>query len=379
MMCRALIAGSLGICLGALLAAAGCRPAEPKVPSNVPPSTPAAEKKAADNEKTSEAAAPAIAQGESPEGLKELSAEDRAAAEKQLRLPRQRRSARRNGQTVQDHRPRSDGVSMLSGLRRGLPQESGQVLRQDEVMAANDIPTPAAEAASAPPEAPLSRRQKFRLVGLVVLKRLRFIAILAAVGLFIGYWDTVMNYWDKWTQPRQVAVRQLDRQHEFFCPMDPQVVRSNYEPNGEVPKCPICGMPLSIRKKGEATKLPEGVTGRVQLSPERIQLAGIKTVPVEYRPMAKETKTVGYVAFDESRLSKIVSRVDGYVEKLYVDKTFDVVKKGDPLAEVYSPELYSTAGNCCWPRGAAARPTWRLPPAPNSCSWESVRRTSRPS
>ena len=43
------------------------------------------------------------------------------------------------------------------------------------------------------------------------------------------------------------------------------------------------------------------------------------------------------------RLSRIVSRVDGYVEKLYVDKTFDVVHKGDPLAEIYSPELYSTA------------------------------------
>ena len=81
----------------------------------------------------------------------------------------------------------------------------------------------------------------------------------------------------------------------------------------------------------------------MQLSPERIQLAGIKTVPVEYRPMARQTKTVGYVTYDESRLSEIVSRVEGYVEKLYVDKTFTVVHQGDPLAEIYSPELYSTA------------------------------------
>jgi len=125
--------------------------------------------------------------------------------------------------------------------------------------------------------------------------------------------------------------------------MDPQVVRSTYEPNGDVPKCPICGMPLSDRKKGETAKLPVGITGRVQLSPERIQLAGIKTVLVEYRPVARETKTVGYITFDETRLSRIVSRVEGYVEKLYVDETFTVVHKGDPLAEIYSPELYSTA------------------------------------
>ena len=43
------------------------------------------------------------------------------------------------------------------------------------------------------------------------------------------------------------------------------------------------------------------------------------------------------------RLSRIVSRVNGYVEKLYVNETFDVVHKGDPLAEIYSPELFSTA------------------------------------
>jgi Cu(I)/Ag(I) efflux system membrane fusion protein len=193
------------------------------------------------------------------------------------------------------------------------------------------------------PDRPMTRREKFRLVGLVVLKRVRFIAILAAVGLFIGYWDTVMNYWDKWTQPRHTAARELEPGREFYCPMDPQVVRSTYEPNGDVPKCPICGMPLSQRKKGETVKLPEGVTGRVQLSPERIQLAGIKTVSVGYRPVAKQTKTVGYITFDESRLSRIVSRVEGYVEKLYVDETYTVVHKGDPLAELYSPELYSTA------------------------------------
>jgi Cu(I)/Ag(I) efflux system membrane fusion protein len=203
--------------------------------------------------------------------------------------------------------------------------------------------TPSGEAIVTPDGMPHTRWQKLRLVGLVILKRVRFIAVLAGVGMFIGYWDTVMNYWDKWTQPRRIASHELEPGHEFYCPMDPQVVRSSYEPNGDIPKCPICGMPLSERKKGGAVKLPEGITGRVQLSPERIQLAGIKTVPVEYRPMAKQTKTVGYITFDESRLSRIVSRVEGYVEKLYVDKTFAVVHEGDPLAEIYSPELYSTA------------------------------------
>lgn len=205
---------------------------------------------------------------------------------------------------------------------------------------------PQEDGASATPATgtpPMTGRQKLRLVGLVILKRVRFIAILAAVGLFIGYWETIENYWDKWTRPKAAAVRQLEPGQEFFCPMHPQVVRTTFEPNGDVPLCPICGMPLSVRKKGEAAKLPVGVTGRVQLTPERVQQAGIRTVPVQSRPVTRQTTTVGYVAFDESRLSKVVSRVMGYVERLYVDKTYATVREGEPLAELYSPELYSTA------------------------------------
>ena len=194
-----------------------------------------------------------------------------------------------------------------------------------------------------PAEQPLTGRQKLRLVGLVILKRLRFLVILLAVGVFIGYWDTIKNYWDKWTRPSHAAARELASGQEFYCPMHPNVVRSTYEPNGDVPSCPICGMPLSVREKGEAPPLPAGVTARVQFSPERIQLAGIKTVPVDYRPMLNQVRTVGTVSFDESRLSRVVSRVAGYVEKLYVDKTFTMVNKGDRLAEIYSPELYSAA------------------------------------
>ncbi|MEI8372938.1 MAG: efflux RND transporter periplasmic adaptor subunit [Planctomycetota bacterium] len=189
----------------------------------------------------------------------------------------------------------------------------------------------------------LTGRQKLWLVGLVIMKRIRFIAILAGVGLFIVQWDNVKSHWDRWTHPRATANRELPSGEEFFCSMDPQVVRTSYERNGDVPGCPICGMPLSIRSTGQKEELPAGITALVQLSPDRIQMAGIKTVVIGYRPVARQTKTVGYVTYDESGLSRIVSRVDGYVEKLYVDKTFTLVHKGDRLADIYSPELYSTA------------------------------------
>ncbi len=195
----------------------------------------------------------------------------------------------------------------------------------------------------APSQPEMTGRQKMWLIFLVIMKRVRFFAILAGIGCFFVYWDTVKLHWDRWTHPHAAAVKDVPEGKEFFCPMDPQVTRSGYESNGDVPNCPICGMPLSLHDKAAKEELPQGVTGRVSLSPERVAMAGIKTVTIGYRPMSRQTKTVGYVTYDESGLSRIVSRVDGYVERLYADKSYAMVHAGDPLAEIYSPELYSTA------------------------------------
>jgi Cu(I)/Ag(I) efflux system membrane fusion protein len=192
-----------------------------------------------------------------------------------------------------------------------------------------------------PPRARRSLGQRAWLIIKAIEVRLRFILVLLVSFVVIGYWDTIKNYWEKWTRPAQTATG-LASDQEFYCPMHPSVVRTSLDPGDKLPSCPICGMPLSKRKKGQAAELPEGVLARVQLSPERIHLAGIETAPVDYQPLAREVRTVGYVDFDESRLSRVTSRVDGFVEKLYVDRTFGTVVANEPLAEVYSPELYST-------------------------------------
>jgi len=125
--------------------------------------------------------------------------------------------------------------------------------------------------------------------------------------------------------------------------MHPSVVRDTRDAGGAIPKCPICGMPLSARKKGELAQLPAGVMSRVQLSPYRVELAGITTVEATQRPLSLDLRTVGYVAIDERKQSRIVVRVAGYVEKLYVNESFAQVSAGDPLVQIYSPELYSAA------------------------------------
>ncbi len=182
--------------------------------------------------------------------------------------------------------------------------------------------------------------------------RLRFIAILVGIGLVIGYWDSLKNYWDKWTRPAGVGAA-VAAGEEFYCPMHPSVVRDKPDSGGAIPKCPICGMPLSKRKKGELPELPEGILSRVQLSPYRVELAGIRTVEATLRPLSFDVRTVGYVAIDERKLSRIVVRASGYVEKLFVNETFAEVSAGDPLAEIYSPDLDSAANELLiWQRAS---------------------------
>lgn len=190
------------------------------------------------------------------------------------------------------------------------------------------------------PAPSVSKWQRTLFILKAIEVRLRFIAVFVGIGLLMAYWTTIEAYWDRWTRPA-VNAAASDAGSEYYCPMHPSVVRPSLEPNGAVPSCPICGMPLSKRKKGEVPALPEGVLTRVQLSPERVQLAGVKTIAANYMPLTKEVRTVGYVQYDESSLAEIVTRVGGYLETLLVDKTFVNVDKGQPLAEIYSPDLYS--------------------------------------
>ncbi len=63
---------------------------------------------------------------------------------------------------------------------------------------------------------------------------------------------------------------------------------------------------------------------------------------VKLRPVAKTIRTVGHVAYNETKLATINLKFSGWIEKLYVDYTGQFVKRGQPLFDIYSPELVST-------------------------------------
>ncbi|AGA26833.1 efflux RND transporter periplasmic adaptor subunit [Singulisphaera acidiphila] len=190
-------------------------------------------------------------------------------------------------------------------------------------------------APSAANEPQLTRWQKFRMVVKVVELRLRFIALMAATGLVFAYWDTLWNHYEKWSRPPgETHAAASDTEH--YCPMHPTVIQA--EPGS----CPICGMPLSKRKKGEKETLPAGVLARVSLAPFRVAQAGVRTSEVNYAPLSETMTTVGTIEVDERLLKRISSKTKGMarVDRLLVNFTGTKVKAGEPLAEVYSPELY---------------------------------------
>lgn len=115
------------------------------------------------------------------------------------------------------------------------------------------------------------------------------------------------------------------------CPMHPQIRQPG--PG----RCPICGMAL-VPAASSGADLDELA---VTIEPAQRRLANIQTADVIQHPVSTTIRTIGAIQIDESRQATIASYIDGRVERLFADYTGVEVDKGDHLAVVYSPQLYS--------------------------------------
>ena len=79
----------------------------------------------------------------------------------------------------------------------------------------------------------------------------------------------------------------------------------------------------------------------VRLSDEQARRIGVTYAPVQMGPLGRVVRTVAVVGYDETRIKSVAARVDGWVERLYVDFTGQSVRVGDPLFSLYSPTLVS--------------------------------------
>jgi membrane fusion protein, copper/silver efflux system len=115
----------------------------------------------------------------------------------------------------------------------------------------------------------------------------------------------------------------------YHCPMHPNYL--SHKPGN----CPICGMKLVPVNEGEDNG------GSIRIDPAMIQSIGVQTEEAVVRTLTRDIRTSATVMPDERRVSTITTKVMGYIEKLYVDFTGERVKKGQPLFDLYSPDLVS--------------------------------------
>jgi len=118
----------------------------------------------------------------------------------------------------------------------------------------------------------------------------------------------------------------------WTCSMHPQIRQPG--PG----QCPICGMDLI---PVTTTSQDTGSERELTLSPYAVKLAGIAVAPVARKDVEKEIGFVGKVTYDETKVKTISAWFPGRIDHLYVDFTGTWVKQGEPLADLYSPELYS--------------------------------------
>jgi Cu(I)/Ag(I) efflux system membrane fusion protein len=165
----------------------------------------------------------------------------------------------------------------------------------------------------------------------------------------------------------------------YTCGMHPQIIR-------DAPgNCPICGMKLqpvraNTAKAGAATAgerkikyykstmIPGQVsekpgkdtmgmdmvpvyegedsqTNAIQIDAATVQRMNLKTALVTRGPVRREFRTVATVTFNEEGYRDITTKYEGWLEKLHVNATWSTVKEGDPLFEIYSPDLYNAELN----------------------------------
>ena len=121
----------------------------------------------------------------------------------------------------------------------------------------------------------------------------------------------------------------------YTCGMHPQIIQDH--PGN----CPICGMKLTPVRKQDANAGAAEAASIIAIDPATIQTMGIRTAEVTRGPLRRLIRTVANVDYDETALADVTTKYKGWIEKLYVDATGALVNPGDPLFEIYSPELYS--------------------------------------
>ena len=161
--------------------------------------------------------------------------------------------------------------------------------------------------------------------------------LILLAGIFLGW--LLFSGGNREQSSTQIASAEESHNHDhdtestvWTCSMHPQI---RMEEPGD---CPLCGMdliPLHTNGSGDASVDPEAI----QLSAEAVALAQVQTTVVNRQNPVKEVQLYGTIQVDERLSQSQTAHVSGRIEKLFVTFTGESVRRGQPIATIYSPEL----------------------------------------
>jgi len=162
---------------------------------------------------------------------------------------------------------------------------------------------------------------------------LRVITILL-IGMAAGYWikgddPDAIRAANLRISTRDAAESVESEENKLYaCPM---MCVPPMEPPGD---CPVCGMELIPVEAGEDSSVP-----RIKLTPETMKLAQIQVALAERKPVESEIRLFGQIEYDPVHISYASVYVPGVIDKIYVKRAGQTVRWGDPLFDIYSPEI----------------------------------------
>ncbi len=170
-----------------------------------------------------------------------------------------------------------------------------------------------------------------------------FIAVVV-MAFFLGWMisgDSPSN-----SQGAEDGHSQTEEATVWTCSMHPQI---------KLPKagqCPICFMDLIPLESSSDDDLGER---QLKMSETAVELARISVTPAIREFASGETRMVGKIDYDETKLAYITAWAPGRIDSLYADYTGVSVRRGDPLVQLYSPELLSAQEELLQAKQAAAK------------------------
>jgi membrane fusion protein, copper/silver efflux system len=165
------------------------------------------------------------------------------------------------------------------------------------------------------------------------MKRIAWVAaatVFAAGAAAAGYWAGMRN-----VEPAATAATGAGAERKVLYYRNPMGLPDT----SPVPKKDPMGMDYIPVYAGEDAARQAQPPGTVRVSADKIQILGVRTEPVAERELRRAVRAVATIQPNERLLYKVSPRFEGWIEKLHVNTTGQRVRRGQPLMDVYSPEL----------------------------------------